>query len=663
MTDPLHPALAGLHDVDWAALHGAYGSAADVPRLLADTASDDPQTVRDAVFELFGTIYHQGTVYEVSAHAVPFLVSLAESEDLLDRGSPAQLLWAIADSEDATDEVLARIRGALAAQATRLLALAADPDQEVRLFAALTVGLLKGADPVAAGEVLADRLHLEGDPQTIAVLITSRAQVAPGDWSWLSGWEGPEHHTGVRAAALRAHARSPLPWSGHHSRAVAEAWGRGDPHEEWMWTDETLTGLVVSLYADRPEAVVGLLRLLVEGSAEAAVAGLDLAHRMCARSRSARPGMAAVLAAGLAHPDPDVRRKALPLVADVVEAAALVADELAALTTGGLAPAREMWLLPGESAPAWYAVLALLRIGDPRWLDPVLRALESGPVPILAEVVHLRPERSIELLPAVRARLTGPAGLAEGLPVDAGDLFALLVSWGERSRPALPELLAMVRQIPSGLESGPGPERFTRLAAGLGTDLPELPAALREQLGGYADRWRAAAMDPGNRNRYSAASLLHEVTGETELPLALLAAELRENPHLIRAQRLAARLGPDGLGIVDLLPEWSGPHSIERDLPVTLARVTGDTGPLFTAAEADLRRGVLERHTEEYLDGLGAAAVPLLPELRRLRDGDAPVQRSSVIYGADGAGAVTGDRDAVALLDAHITRIEGEVLP
>lgn len=658
MPHPLHPALAGLHDVNWAALRGAYGSAANVPRRLADTASDDPETVRDAVFALFGSVYHQGTVYEVSAHAVPFLVSLAEAEDLADRGSPAQLLWAIAESEDAGDEVLARIREALTAQAARLLTLAADPDQEVRLFAALTVGLLKGVDPVAAGEVLADRLRREGDPQTIAALVTSRARVAPGDWSWLPGWLGPEHHTGVRAAALWAHARSPLPWSGHHSRAVAEAWGGGDPHEEWMWTDETLTGLMGPLYADRPKDAVCLLRLLVEGPAEAAVAGLEVAHRMCQWSRSARSTTAAVLAAGLAHPDPEVRRQALPLVADVVEAAALVADELAELASGGLAPARAMWMLPEESAPAWYAVLALLRIGDPRWLDPVRPTLESGPVPILVEVVHLRPERSIELLPAVRARLTGPAGLAEGLPADAGDLFALLVSWGERSRPALPELLAMVRRIPSGPEAGAGPERFTRLAAGLGTDLPELHAALRDRLGGYADQWRAAARDPGNRHRYSASSLLYEVTGETEVPLALLAEGLRENPHYISALRLAARLGPDALGIVGLLPEWRGPDSVDRDLPVTLARITGDTGPLFTAAEADLRRGVLDRHTEDYLDGLGAAAVPLLPEMRLLRDGDAPVQRSSVVYGADGAGAVTGDRDAVALLDTLITRIE-----
>lgn len=74
-----HPALAGLEDVAWDRLHHAYGPATDVPELLRGlTGSRDQQS--HAFYELHGNIWHQGTVYEATAHAVPFLARLALSE-------------------------------------------------------------------------------------------------------------------------------------------------------------------------------------------------------------------------------------------------------------------------------------------------------------------------------------------------------------------------------------------------------------------------------------------------------------------------------------------------------------------------------------------------------------------------------------------------------
>ncbi|MGW4381197.1 HEAT repeat domain-containing protein [Kitasatospora sp. NPDC004531] len=69
--------LAGLDDIDWAALGHAYGSAEDVPALLRAACGAD-EKARDSAFRrLFGNIFHQGTRYSASPFAVPFLVRIA----------------------------------------------------------------------------------------------------------------------------------------------------------------------------------------------------------------------------------------------------------------------------------------------------------------------------------------------------------------------------------------------------------------------------------------------------------------------------------------------------------------------------------------------------------------------------------------------------------
>ena len=89
--------LEGLDNIDWSRLQHAYGTAEDVPGLIRALLSDD-MAIRDvAVYELFGNIYHQGTVYEASAHAIPFLIELMESPPTPDRASIACLLASIAN--------------------------------------------------------------------------------------------------------------------------------------------------------------------------------------------------------------------------------------------------------------------------------------------------------------------------------------------------------------------------------------------------------------------------------------------------------------------------------------------------------------------------------------------------------------------------------------
>jgi hypothetical protein len=59
--------LEGLERVDWARLQHAYGPATDVPGLLRALTVVDRDTREQTLHELFGNIYHQGTVYSAWA--------------------------------------------------------------------------------------------------------------------------------------------------------------------------------------------------------------------------------------------------------------------------------------------------------------------------------------------------------------------------------------------------------------------------------------------------------------------------------------------------------------------------------------------------------------------------------------------------------------------
>lgn len=72
--------LDGLDAVPWHELKHAYGPADDVPGRLRDLALGSEALRRRAIDELFSSLAHQGTVYEASAFAVPFLARIARDQ-------------------------------------------------------------------------------------------------------------------------------------------------------------------------------------------------------------------------------------------------------------------------------------------------------------------------------------------------------------------------------------------------------------------------------------------------------------------------------------------------------------------------------------------------------------------------------------------------------
>ncbi len=60
--------------INWENLEHAYGSAADVPQDLKHLFGTDKEVAKSAIHNFWGNIYHQGTIYEATSYAIPFLI-------------------------------------------------------------------------------------------------------------------------------------------------------------------------------------------------------------------------------------------------------------------------------------------------------------------------------------------------------------------------------------------------------------------------------------------------------------------------------------------------------------------------------------------------------------------------------------------------------------
>src|SRR4051794_15912341 len=88
--------LDALDDIDWDSLEHAYGPATDVPGHLRGLLAGAADERRRALSGLYAGLCHQGTRYEASAVAVPFLLDLLADEATPDRAAIAGLVAGIA---------------------------------------------------------------------------------------------------------------------------------------------------------------------------------------------------------------------------------------------------------------------------------------------------------------------------------------------------------------------------------------------------------------------------------------------------------------------------------------------------------------------------------------------------------------------------------------
>lgn len=95
--------LDEIDKIDWAVLHYAYGAASDVPALLRGLVSEHDKVRLTSLYRLCETIWHQGTVYEASPHAVPILLEMLKSSEVNGKSGIALLVAELADGNSSLE--------------------------------------------------------------------------------------------------------------------------------------------------------------------------------------------------------------------------------------------------------------------------------------------------------------------------------------------------------------------------------------------------------------------------------------------------------------------------------------------------------------------------------------------------------------------------------
>ena len=417
--------LSDLDDVDWSSLQHAYGSAEDVPALIRSLVSSDPEVRKQAIYDAFGNIWHQGTIYEATVEAVPFLVRIAVTAGVPDRGRIIELLAAIAAGTGyvsvhrsimtdfgtwSADELNAReaeerlhieaIGGRLARAARDLVMLLDDPDTDVRSVVCWLLGRIPGRagfiiaallrrydhesdDLCRAAELLAVGALAQGEPAASLSEVLAAGAIAGGA-------------TAVATAMVRC-----VVASDDDERIVAcqdftAALDNGG---------EAISQLAVVGEANGPESLMAAIvgpRPGVQAALEASLLGANdmsfretavhLAMERALVSRAATPTILALLAeAAASDPGEEVRRQAVKALCNLYPASASAAEVFAsslcdphvqgpcAIAAAKLADRR-----------AYAVIAAAAKTSDPpAWIGKALQALGQGVEPLVDDIVTL----------------------------------------------------------------------------------------------------------------------------------------------------------------------------------------------------------------------------------------------------------------------------------
>jgi len=264
--------LEGLDTINWQRLTHAYGPATNVPELIRNLTSPTPDVREQAQEGLRSTIWHQGTVYEATAYAIPFLIELLEHREVPCRDQIlfdlALLAWGSSrdDAPEARDWIEQQIHDAVAHGLPLYLSLLRESDPGVRRYVPFVLDVLPGCAS-AISSVLESHLLQETDPQVKAHLLlylSDQPDYRKADDQWLRDWANAVgEHPFVRTVAAMLHLR----------RAKEQT-----PYETVQVLLKTLIDpeTVEDLYWELPWAHGGLVGDISEGLL---VLPLDVAHR------------------------------------------------------------------------------------------------------------------------------------------------------------------------------------------------------------------------------------------------------------------------------------------------------------------------------------------------------------------------------------------------
>lgn len=82
----------GLNQVDWAGLTDCRGKATEIPFLIRKLASTSGNSRESISWDLWDRLNHQGTIYQATSYAIPFLIELLQYEGVPEKHSILSLL-------------------------------------------------------------------------------------------------------------------------------------------------------------------------------------------------------------------------------------------------------------------------------------------------------------------------------------------------------------------------------------------------------------------------------------------------------------------------------------------------------------------------------------------------------------------------------------------
>ncbi|MGF1425761.1 hypothetical protein [Kitasatospora sp. LaBMicrA B282] len=483
---------AELDHVQWHELTHAYGPAADVPELIRALYEPDQEVVEEAIYELYGNIHHQGTVYQASAPAVPFLAHAAVHVP----GRRDELLMLLAtladhdpqdvDSPRWAGSPVAAIRAELARVLPDLLPCLADADRSVRRAALRVVAAVAGALPAGLREEVEARVAGLYDADPVAAVRADALVVLDCFGREVAGLDSALPEVRLAAALLVAE-RSEPPYPAALLAVLATDGAEPEPGDDaFPWRGSTQEARLTRLLTKDPDAGLAVAAGWI-AAGDPGSRGSWLTRRIAETWRDREPEVLDLLLAALPHQrDADALSALLRVVGHWVELVPEPGAELWEALHGYATGTNQELVEP--------ALLALVRSRDPRAVGLVVQ--RPSPWLLAAAARHFTGAAD-RLIPVIRRQLA--AGAADNAGIA---LVRALEPLGPAARQAQPELLDCLRTRRAAIVAA------RRLGAN-GQATAEVTDLLREAAGSTDTSLRAAAATAHYRLTGDAAPALH----------------------------------------------------------------------------------------------------------------------------------------------------------